>query len=424
MNKDNLPRLSEAQMLRHLIKFDKIGNKWPGTVGEAQTKDYLYEEMRSYGLGTRIEEFPYLKYSNPHATVAIQSPLQKELNCSPVSYFANKQVKGEAVFVGTGTKKEFEAVKSAGADFKDKIMVAISDAPFMITPLVEKYGASALLTICLTPEPGMIRHCCGAFYGTTAVPTMPKDVFDFPAKITGAMIPIKPDGNLLLSLMSVGKVSLQIFNEANYESATSWNIIGEIRGSKRPQEKVIIGGHYDSEFNVPGVWDNGTGDAGILEIARVIKAANIPLKCSMVFILFGAEENGCWGSAAYTEKYRQDLQKNCLAMLNLDATVGATGFSHTFWTSNEMKDFMVEAADALKWRVDAIDGVDVTFSDYAPFRDLNIPTVWCWHYPPVHPYYHTEKDTLEYATNLPELVAATEVTALAALELATSERQL
>jgi len=85
---------------------------------------------------------------------------------------------------------------------------------------------------------------------------------------------------------------------------------------------------------------------------------------------------------------------------------------------------MVEAADTLQWRVDAIKGVDPSLGDYAVFNDLNIPIGWCRNCPPLHPYYHTEKDTLQYATELPVLAAATEVTALAALELATSDKRL
>ena len=424
MNRDILPRLSTAQLQKHLIKWERIGNKWSGTPGEARTKDYLYEELKSYGLETRIEEFPYLKYSNPQAKVEILSPVQKELNCLPVSYYANSQVEGEALFVGTGTPQELEAMKDVGADLAGRILVAIHDAPFMITPLVEASGAKGILTISLTPEPGLIRHCCGAFYGTTSVPNLPADPFDFITKITGAMIPMEPDANLLLSLLSLGKVRLKISSEAAYEPATSWNVISEIKGRENPEEKVILGGHYDSEFDVPGVYDNGTGCAGILEIARAIKEAEIPLKRSLVFALFGCEENGLWGSAHYTTRYKDHLEKNCVAFFNLDAISSATDFCHALWVSDDIKDLMIEAADALHWRVDVITGVEVTFSDYAPFRDLNIPNCWAFTYPPLHPYYHTEKDTLTYNTNLLGVVHTAELNALAALELATTDKRL
>ena len=48
MNRDMLPRLSSGEMLRHLVEFDRIGVKWAGTIGEAKTKDYLYNEMKKF----------------------------------------------------------------------------------------------------------------------------------------------------------------------------------------------------------------------------------------------------------------------------------------------------------------------------------------------------------------------------------------
>lgn len=424
MNRYILPRLSSEEILRHLVEFDRIGVKWPGTLGEAKTKDYLYTEMTKFSVDTLIEEFQYLSYSSPQATVSITSPIQKDLNCNPVAYMANSEVEGEAVFVGTGTRQEFEMVKKAGVDFSHKIVVAISDAPFMITPLVEEYGSPALLTISLAPEPGMCRHCCGAFYKYTAFPTLPSNVFDFVTNIVGAMIPINPDANMLLTLMSIDKVRIKITNEATYEPATSWNIISEIKGKEKPEEKVIMGAHYDSQFDVPGVGDNGSGCAGVLEIARAINAANVPLKKTAVFAFWGCEESGCWGSAAYVERHRYELSKNCIAMLNLDYTAQTGNIAHSLWVSNEMKGIMVEAADALKWKVHHIEGVEPTFSDYATFRDINVPTAWCWHNPPLHPYYHTERDTLEFLANITDILAATEVTALAYLELATTDRRV
>jgi len=337
---------------------------------------------------------------------------------------ANNEAEGEALFVGSGNRKEFELARSMGVDFKDKIVVAISDAPFMITSLVEEYGACGMLTISLTPDPGISRHCCGAFYKCTSDP-LPSNVFDFIPKIVGAMIPIDPDANTLLSLMSINKVRVKISNEAAYEQASSWNILGEIKGKERPDEKVVIGAHYDSEFNVPGVSDNGSGCAGVLEIARAVKESNVLLKRTLVFALFGCEENGCWGSVDYVGRNKIDLSKNCIAMLNLDDTVNTGNMAHALWVSDNMKDIMVESADALKWKVHYITGVEPTFSDYAPFRDIDIPTVWCFHYPPLHPYYHTERDTLEFLpASITDVVATTEVTALAALELAATDRLL
>lgn len=419
-----LPGLSTGQLQKHLIAYDQIGNKWAGTPGERRARDYIFQEMRSYGLETRLEEFPFLKYSDPQATVTMVAPFERELNCLPVAYYANKEIEGELVYVGGGSRQAFELLKNAGVDFAGKIVVAVSDVPFMVSPYVQEYGAVGLLTLSDAPEPGMIRHCSGAFYGHTAVPRMPENPFDFVTPTTGAMIALDPDGHMLLSLMSAGRVSLRISNRADYSLGKSWNIIGEIKGVERPEEQVIIGGHYDTEFGVPGAWDNGTGTAAVLETARAIKESGLKLKRSMVFISFGCEENGLWGSADYTKRHEEDLRKNAVAFFNLDCPAGPTMVGHSLWVSEAMKDFMVETAETLQWRIHTMEEVSSSFSDYAPFRDLDIPNVWAWTFPPVHPYYHTAKDTLEYAVRLPELTHATEVTAAAALALATTDRRL
>lgn len=421
---DSLPRLSSAQLYKHLLKWDEIGTKWAGTKGELQARDYVFEEMKSYGLDTRIEEFDYLQYSNPQTKLTILEPINKELNCVPVSYYDNKEVEGELVYVGNGSREDFEQLAAAGTDFKGKIVLAVSDAPFMLTSIVQEYEAVGLLTISNTPEAGLARHCCGAFYRTTAYPTLPENPYNFIVPISGAMIALNPEANMLLSLMSVAPVKVKISHQATYTPSKSWNVIGEIKGCEHPEEKVIIGGHYDTEYDVPGVWDNGTGLAGVLEIARAIKASGIQPKRTMVFIAFSCEECGMWGSVNYTRRYKEDLKKNCVAYFNLDCTSGIPTISNALWVSERMKDFMIETAEELQWRIHIVDGVEPTFSDYAAFRDLDIPNVWTWEASPSHPYYHTEKDTIEFAVRLPELVRSTEVTELAAFKLAMSEKIL
>jgi len=51
----------------------------------------------------------------------------------------------------------------------------------------------------------------------------------------------------------------------------------------------------------------------------------------------------------------------------------------------------------LGWKIHVLKGLNASYSDYAPFRDIGIPAAWFWE---DHPYYHTEKDTIEYAVNL------------------------
>jgi len=83
------------------------------------------------------------------------------------------------------------------------------------------------------------------------------------------------------------------------------NVVGWIEGSdpQLKQEAIVIGGHLDhlglNPELMPGAHDNASGTAVTLAVAHALATAGIPLKRSVVFILFGAEEQGVKGSEYY-----------------------------------------------------------------------------------------------------------------------------
>ncbi len=421
MVKEILPKLSSSRIQRHLLKLQQFGNKWPGTDGEVQTKEYIHKQMKKYGIETRLEEFEYPKWHPISYSAKIKSPEEQEIKCAPVAYYANKEAEGELVYVGSGSKPEFETLKNAGIDFNEKIVMATSDYPFAITSLVEECGAVGLITVSTAIE-DLIRWCVGAFYSTTATPTLYENPMDFPAKITGAMIPMS-EGRRLLSLMSVGKVRVHVASNAEYSLGKSCNIISEVKGTERPEEKVIIGAHYDTQFTTPGICDNGSGTAGLLEIARAVKKSNICPKRTMVFVWFGCEEIGCWGSVDYTKKHEKNLRKSCVGYINIDGPCNQPAMKHTLWVSDSMRSFAAETAKIIGWKLHSIEGASETIGDYGPFRDIGIPTAMFVEYPPPHPYYHTEKDSIEFAPHPKDLARTLEVSALCAIRLASTDKR-
>lgn len=89
------------------------------------------------------------------------------------------------------------------------------------------------------------------------------------------------------------------------------NVVAEIRGSQKPDEIVIVGGHLDS-WNTPGsqgASDNGTGSSSVLEAARLILKSGLKPKRTIRFILFGGEEQGLLGSTEYVKKHAAELPK-------------------------------------------------------------------------------------------------------------------
>ncbi len=82
-----------------------------------------------------------------------------------------------------------------------------------------------------------------------------------------------------------------------YESA---NVIGEIRGSTRPEEIVLIGAHLDSWDLGTGVLDNGANAMMVLDIARQIRRLGVRPSRTIRFVLWNGEEQGLVGSLGYT----------------------------------------------------------------------------------------------------------------------------
>src|SRR5258708_36719681 len=70
------------------------------------------------------------------------------------------------------------------------------------------------------------------------------------------------------------------------------NVIGEIRGSEKPDEVVVVGAHLDSWDLGQGTTDNGTGTCIVLEAARLLARAGTPPRRTVRFILFTGEEQG------------------------------------------------------------------------------------------------------------------------------------
>ena len=90
-------------------------------------------------------------------------------------------------------------------------------------------------------------------------------------------------------------------NCANYEDVPSFNVIGEITGSEKPKEFMVVGGHLDSWDLGDGSHDDGAGVVQSMEVLRLMKAANYKPKHSIRVVLFMNEENGLRGGNKYAD---------------------------------------------------------------------------------------------------------------------------
>ena len=81
----------------------------------------------------------------------------------------------------------------------------------------------------------------------------------------------------------------------------SFNVVGEIKGSEKPNEIILAGGHLDAWDNGQGAHDDGAGVVQGIEILALFKKQNIKPKHTIRAVAFMNEENGGAGGRAYLE---------------------------------------------------------------------------------------------------------------------------
>jgi Iap family predicted aminopeptidase len=390
-------RLGAAELARTLDDVDRLGNRYHGTEGEQRCRDYILQQFEAVGLErVRLEPFRYLAYEHVGAKCAVLAPELQDLMCRAVQYTANAEVEGEAVYVGTGTAEDFERIDALGVDLAGKVIVAHSIAPFMIAPFLSGRGIAALVNVGETPD-GLVGNFTAALYRPPLEPPWEGRPVEYPGVTIEATA-----GRALISTMTAGTpVRIRVASEARYVEKDSWNVVGELPGAT--DEQVIVGGHYDSQAEGSGVWDNGTGIAATIEIGRVL--AGRSLRRGVVCACWAVEEVGLWGSTAYTVAHADELAK-VVGMVNLDAIASRYPAKRTIWTDEAMEAFAVECARGEGWEPEVVfDARQFQFSDNSPFTDAGVPACWVWEFPPIHPYYHSSGDTRDLVD--PDKLAAT-----------------
>ena len=131
----------------------------------------------------------------------------------------------------------------------------------------------------------------------------------------------KADGEDLSKLVAEekDKVKLSLELREHQEQRTTPNVIAETRGGD-PDNVVMLGAHLDSVSEGPGINDNGSGSAGLLETAlQLAKADHRGKHANKVrFALWSAEELGLVGSEKYVEQLPQAEREKIALYLNFD----------------------------------------------------------------------------------------------------------
>jgi len=127
-----------------------------------------------------------------------------------------------------------------------------------------------------------------------------------PAKAVPTLILRNDDYGRVERLLADGedvKMEFHIVNHVYPEGKTSYNVVGEIPGSDKADEIVMLGGHLDSWHAATGATDNAIGSAIMMEAVRLIQTLGLKPRRTVRVALWSGEEEGLLGSLAYVKQH-------------------------------------------------------------------------------------------------------------------------
>ncbi|WP_084541454.1 M20/M25/M40 family metallo-hydrolase [Nocardioides alkalitolerans] len=143
------------------------------------------------------------------------------------------------------------------------------------------------------------------------------------------------EGAAVLELVAAGPVTATLDLQASVESVETFNVLAETT-TGRDDNVVMVGAHLDGVEDGPGINDNGSGSAAILETAVQLAEAG-PLNNQVRFAWWGAEEIGLLGSTHYVDDLvatAPDEVESIATYLNFDM-VGSPNYTVGVYDADE-----------------------------------------------------------------------------------------
>ena len=400
---------------------DLIGPRLTGSLNYMRAAGWLEEQFKALGLSdvhTEDWTIPAAWEPDGPATGRIVKPVEHNLHIYSLGWSPSTPpngIAGQVVYIASFLPDALDAQRAqvAGA------IALVDHFSFGDHPSIDKILAGFEHLRSLSPSAIVMVGIANGGESLTA-PTAAGELSTIPEAQIGL-----EDFLLIKRLLDRGPVSMQ-FSFANRirKDVKVPNVVAEIPGRELPGEVVLVGAHLDSWQPGTGAQDNGTGVAGVIEVARAIRALNRPPRRTIRFVLFGGEEEGLLGSAAYVRQHQTDLPKIDVVLVTDTGSGAATG-----WMVMGRDDERDPVA-ALKPLLSGLgaDGITsdiehIFSSDHGPFGVFGVPTLVLWNdmerYPALH---HKASDTFDsvIAKDLTQDAAVIAVTSYAIADSNTS----
>jgi len=154
-------------------------------------------------------------------------------------------------------------------------------------------------------EPGRVQN--GALFAVTDTGETIPWKKDPKLSKTPAQIVLAVEDYIKLSerIQKSSPVSLEVDIKNTYQTVdqTAFNVIGEIKGTDKATELVVLGAHLDTWHLGKGATDNAAGVAVVMEAVRLLKSLALPMRRTVQIGIWTGEEQGMLGSMAFVDKY-------------------------------------------------------------------------------------------------------------------------
>ncbi len=295
---------SGIQFLTELV--EKFGSRFGGSEEERRAAEFIEGAFRDAGADrTYREKFTCQGWKRKSTTLTATAPQERKLDCIALPYCPPGEVEAPLVYLGDGHPQVYEDRQE---EIEGAVVMVTTATPRFYHRTMhrgEKLGraieAGAIGFIWMRGEPGGLPETGSARFGRAC---------EVPA------ISVSYEtGHEILRMNSEAGVRVRIESSNEIYETTSYNVIGELTGSDKPEEVIVVGGHYDGHDISQAAADNGAGVAVALEAMRALVPHKDHLSRTIRFVAFAQEEMGLIGSEHHAE---DSDQEKVAFMLNLD----------------------------------------------------------------------------------------------------------
>jgi hypothetical protein len=304
-----------------------------GSKPERRAVDYIAKQLAKWKVPHTLHEPEVLISLPKKARLEVISPEARALVAKTPSMSGStngKFQRGAVVYVppqpGGAIIGLFEGLGDIAQDVRGKIVLTDGyPSPAKVIDFQEKGAVGAIF---ISPGERIHEGICTSIWGSPDL-----DTFKRKPRIPVVAVN-KTEGAWLRGLAQAGPVKVKLSTKLDEGWRPIPVLVAEIPGTEEPEKFVLVHGHLDSWHE--GIGDNATGDATLMEVARVLWQHRDKLRRSVRIAWWSGHSHGRYaGSVWYADAFAPDIDENCIVHINCDSPGcrWATVYEDVFWMS-------------------------------------------------------------------------------------------